>query len=282
MRGAPSSSSLLLFAASLCACTQTLDFDAVTGKRSSPSSDSPEGFSCAMQSPEPTFCDDFDGDRPAKKWSSVIVSPSDGKGVVESRDDEALSEPRSLVASVPGSFGSDVDYAASALSRTFAAFEGIPIRVRVSFDMRIEAFDATANAHVIAFQFLFGSADDYNQLVLNLESRKRSVAAQFTETVGPAFAQRGGDYENTPELGEWAHVELELDAKNPLGKANGAKNRLTLLVDDVKLFDDDLSFDLRGGTPRMELGIPWVDSKLAQESWRIRYDNVLVYVEPRS
>jgi hypothetical protein len=235
-----------------------------------------------MQSPVPTFCDDFDGDRPTKKWTSVIISPSDGAGVVESNEDEPLSEPRSLVASVPGSFDGDVDYAASALSRTFAAFEGIPIRVHVSFDMRIEQFDPLANAHVIAFQFLFGDADDYNQLVLNLESRKRSVTAQFTETVGTAFAQRAGEYENTPEAGEWAHVEFELDARNPLGKPSGGKNRVTLLVDDVKLFDDDLSFDLRGGKPRMELGIPWVDHKLAQAPWRIRYDNVLVYVEPRS
>ena len=278
MRGAPSSYALLLWAASLCACTQTLDFESVSGE----SRESPEAFSCAMQSPEPTFCDDFDGDRLTKKWSSVNVSPTEGKGVVEARDDDARSAPSSLVASVPGSFGSDVDYAASALSRTFAAFEGIPIRVHVSFDMRIEAFDSAANAHVIAFQFLFGGADDYNQLVLNLESRKRAVAAQFTETVGPAFAQRSGDYENTPEVGEWAHVEFELDARNPLGKPNGAKNRLTLRVDGVELFDDDLSFDLRGGTPRMELGIPWVDSKIAEEPWRIRYDNVLVYVEPRS
>lgn len=286
MSSAPSPTLRLLVAAlALPACTQTLDFDGVSTKQASVEegdSSSPEAFSCAMQSKAPTFCDDFDDRAPSKVWSRVLLSPSDGDGSIRANDDEALSEPNSLLATVQGSFDDDVHYAASALQRTFTAFEGQPIRVRVEFDLRVESFDPFTNAHVIAFQFLFGDPEgDYNALVLNLESRKTRIAAQFTETVGPKFDQRAGDYENTPDVDDWVHVEFELDAQNPEGRDNGGKNHVTMHVDDVKLFDNDLSFDLRGGPPRMELGIPWVDYNIATRPWRIRYDNVLVYVEPK-
>ena len=52
-------------------------------------------------------------------------------------------------------------------------------------------------------------------------------------------------------------------------------NSARLLVDGDVIYDAELSYDLYGLVPRMELGAPWVDTGLATEPWKIRYDNVL-------
>jgi hypothetical protein len=274
----------MLVAASCGACTQTLDFDSLSSGHAAirpvhdAGSISPEHTFTCMDEQDATFCDDFDTRAPDKTWTMVIVEPGNAGGYVKAEDnDDALSAPKSLLVSVPGKFDKGVSYAASALQRTFASYTGMHIRVNVAFDMRVEKFDSLAYARIIAFQFLYGDATSYNQLVYALESREDSIVSQFSESVGPAPKSRAGDFENLPDLDEWVHVEFELNVANP----EGGGNRVTLTVDDVKLFDNELELYLRGGEPRMELGIPWVDSSKATEPWRIRYDNVLVNIEQK-
>lgn len=242
----------------LAGCGQK-DFDELTTGR----------FSCSSLDPAPTFCDDFDSETSTDTWNRLEVLPS-GSGSVVVDSDAALSRPNSLLASVTGADRGV--YLRAAALKTFATYENTPIHVRISFDMMVEQIDPRMNARVIAFQFLFGDLQGYNQLVLNLESTGTEVNSQFSEALGPDPGTRVGDTKSVPNLNEWSHVEFELQVFNPQGSGNNA----TLSIDSVELFKQALSYDLRAGVPRMELGIPWVDTNQAAEAWQIRYDNVRV------
>ncbi len=261
----PAQVTLFTAATLLLGCTQSLDFDSVSNG-SNQSSNSK--FSCAALSPAPTFCDDFDGKPPLEVWSAVPISPAVGGGAVAGNNVFALSPPNSLLATTAGAAAGT--YVSSAAQQTFNAFEGKPMDAHISFDMMVETIDPTPGARIVAFQFLFGPLTQYNQLVINLSSTGTAVTSQFTENLGGAMqATTKGDTQHVPELKKWVHVTFDLEVFNPSGQGNNAK----VTVDSVTLFDTGLHYQLYRDQPRLEVGVPWVDTTVPTQPWGIRYDN---------
>lgn len=248
----------------LLGCTQTLDFDSVSNGASQDSAK----FSCATLTPAPTFCDDFDGKPPLEVWSKVAITPAGGGANVAGNSTFSLSPPNSLLATTGANPAGT--YVSSAAQKTFAGFEGKPMDAHISFDMLVENVDPTPGARVIAFQFLFGPSTQYNQLVINLTSTGTGVTSQFTDNLGGTMpATTSGDTQHVPEINQWVHVSFDLAVFNPSGQGNNAK----VTIDSVSLFDTGLHYALLRDQPRLELGVPWVDSTLATRGWAIRYDN---------
>jgi hypothetical protein len=268
----------LLWALSMAAgCSATIPFDDLSsGAAGDGDGDSPnEDFSCDDHKGA-AFCDDFDGESLVDKWGNPEIFPTEDQGVVESRSDGALSKPNAMVATMKGDFPADTDYAASFITKTFSTVEDRAFDAHVSFAIKVEDFDGHATARITAFQFLMGDEASYNQLVLNIVSQGTSIASVFSENLGgEREGTHEGDTESGPALQEWTQVEFDLHVKDPTGDGNTAK----LTVGGKVLFDNKLQQDLLGGVPRFELGIPWVNTELATDDWRIRYDNVLVEIE---
>jgi hypothetical protein len=259
---------LVLLALGLVACSspkidEDLGFDEL---------EAPADFSCANHAGA-IFCDDFDTSPLAAHWSGVEIIPS-GNGVVEARSDDARSEPNTLVASIGGSYDDDPTYAATLVRQSLASLAGEPYRARISFQLKVDEFDAAPRARVSVFQLLFGDLEDLSMLTLNLESTGGAVAAQFTES-NLAGGFSFGDLVPI-DSGEWVQVSLTLDITSP----NGGRNRVALTLDDRVVTDVELTHDLPDLAPRLELGLPWVDTTRATEPWQVRFDNVLVEVEP--
>lgn len=256
---------LLLASASLLGCTQTLDFDSVSNGTTQ---SSPSTFKCATLDPQPTFCDDFDGLPPLQVWSAVPISPATGGGRVSGDTLFSVSAPASLLATTAATAAGV--YVSSAAQKTFNDFEGKPVDVRIAFDMLVESMDPTPGARVVAFQFLFGPLAQYNQLVINLTSTGAGVSSQFTENLGGAMqGTTKGDTQQVPAVKKWVHVTFDLEVFNPSGQGNNAK----VTVDGVKLFDSGLHYPLYRDQPRLEIGVPWVDTTVTTQPWAIRYDN---------
>jgi hypothetical protein len=280
MRHLLAASRLLCAALPLLGCSASLDFDSVSsGNKPVVEPDLPDGgaeaFTCADYAEQVTFCDDFDGATPDLLWSDLFTFPEDGDAAIKSDSLDPLSGTTALVASVPGGFPIGEYVAATAL-KNFDGFDEVPFAGVISFDMKVDDFDPENKARISAFQFLFGNATKYNQLVLNLESRTTSIAFQFTENVGPVNEDWRSDFKLFPGTDTWVHVVFEIDVVAPTG---GSGNRVSLRVDDVTVFDGELHLDLLGTQPRMELGIPWVETERETQPWRVRYDNVLVVLE---
>ena len=276
----------LLLALCLPACTQTLDFDAVSKGSNGSSSYDPTKFSCAALSPPATFCDSFDSKAPADTWSAVLIAPPTGGGSVAGDSTSALTLPNSLLATVPAI--TTPGYTASIVQQTFGTFEGQAMDVHVAFDMKVELIDSRPSARILAFQFLFGlGTATYNQLVLNLASTGTNLTSVFTQNLGGATqGSVAGDIAHAPELNKWAHVTFDLAVFNPNGSANvaGQGNNAKVTIDGVTLFNAGLSFPLMLNQPRLELGIPGVDtsSGVGSQRWSVRFDNFQATLTPKN
>jgi hypothetical protein len=259
---------LLLFGSG---CTQTLDFDATSREAGSKAV-----FSCAKDGVGAAFCDDFEGRPLQESWTKIEFTPnSPGTITIDSLD--SLSPSHSMLASYVGRPAS-TDFTQLVARKEFPDYASANIFVVVEFDMKVEVVDTTSNARVSAFQFLFGNAAQYNQLVLNLESRTTEVSSEFTENFGkPGSNEYGtipGGIRDVPNLSQWSHVRFELE----VNQATGTNNTAKLFIDDLKLFDGALMYALFGLTPRFELGIPYVNVTNATSPWNIRFDNVLATI----
>jgi hypothetical protein len=264
-------------------CTSTLDFDAVSrgssnGDGDGDSSGDPNSFSCDAMSPAPTFCDDFDHGDVDEVWESVVIAPEgmDNVGVLKNDGNASVSGDRSLLAIMND--GIKGDYVAVAATQSFAEFEGKAFRATIDFEMRVEQIDNTPDHFATVFQFLLGADPSYSQLVLSLVSKGEDVSSRFRENISepcpPAGCTKDHPFKNVPNLSEWAHVSFVLEQDDP----GGSDNHVTVKVDDAVLFDGKLAFDLHKENPRIELGVPWIDGKGEDKSWRVRYDNVLVNI----
>jgi hypothetical protein len=160
---------------------------------------------------------------------------------------------------------------------SFPAYQSQPVGLRVSFALRVDQFDSTSSAKNTVFAFLFGSQSDFNQIVMNLVSTETAVSVQVAEnaqTLGSStsdYAQYG-PFVTKPAQDEWLQVAIDLDVVTPTGSGNNLRVRLN----DQTELDTKLQLPLKGGTPRMELGVGWVDSTKPTQAWKIRYDNFLV------
>lgn len=257
----------------LSACSLALDFDATSEQANEGAG---TGSYCAQHPvPPAVFCDDFDGQPLGVKWPNVEQT----NGSATTDGGAAVSGSSSLLSignAVPVNGGVRAVGTLSLPNLTSRA-----IGLRVSFKMRVDQFDATSGARNIAFAFLYGPQGDFNQIVLNLVSTESAVSVQVAENAqklgSPTsdYAQHG-PFITKPTPGQWLKVGVAIDIVNPVG----AGNKIRVTLDDKTELDTELQLPLKGETPRLELGVGWVDSSKATQPWAVRYDDFLVETAP--
>lgn len=245
------------------ACTLALDFDAASSEPSLGGS----GFCMKHAGPPAVFCDDFDVDALGTKWPAVEQK----NGSAKNDSGASTSAPNSLLSiASPVGVGGSVR-AAAVLN--LAKLKSTKVGLRISFNLRVEQFDATSGATNVAFAFLYGPLVDYNQVVLNLVSNESAASLRVVEyapvTAGYALH---GPFTTKPAVGQWMKVQIDIDIVNPVGSGNALRVRLN---DAVEL-DTQLQVPLKGDVPRLELGVSWVESLKATQTWAVRYDDFLV------
>lgn len=261
--------SLLVVATVLPGCSLALDFDAAS---SEPLAN--EGGFCAQHSgPTVAFCDDFDTLALGTAWPSVEQTNGSAKN-----DPAAFtSTPNSLLSVAnPVGVGGGVR---SVGIVTFPTLASRAVGLRISFMMRIDQFDPTSGAKNIVFDFLYGPLGDFNQIVVNLVSTETAVSIQVAENaqkVGEMTSMYApyGPFTAKPSIGQWVKVAIDVDIAEP--EVASAGNRMRVRLNDESLLDTQLQLALKGGTPRLELGVGWVDSSKPTQAWAVRYDDFLV------
>jgi hypothetical protein len=250
----------------LTSCSLALDFDKTA---SEPRTET--GFCQKHVGPPAVFCDDFDVDAFGSKWPAVEQT----NGTAKDDNMAFLSSPNSLLSlanAVPMGGG-----VRSVGSIGFPALKSTKVGLRISFSIRVDQFDATSGAKNIVFDFLYGPVNDFNQIVVNLVSTETAVSVQVAENaqkVGSPTSDYAphGPFTTKPALGQWMKVAIDLDILNPVGLGNNLRVRL----DDQVQLDTQLQVALKGDTPRIELGVGWVDSSKPTQAWAVRYDDFLV------
>ncbi|HEX2674013.1 MAG TPA: hypothetical protein VHM25_24220, partial [Polyangiaceae bacterium] len=251
------------------ACSLALDFDKTSEKAGQGVS---TGAFCAQhEQVTVAFCDDFDGPPLGTKWPSV----EQANGTVTNDAQAAVSGTSSLLSianAVPVGAG-----VRAVGTKSFANLNAQPVGLRISFKVRVDQFDATSGAKNTIFDFLYGPMGDYNQIVVNLVSTETAVSIQVAENAQKAGSATSdyalhGPFDTKPTIGQWMKVDLNLDITQPIGTGN----RLRVLLDDKQELDTTLQLPLKGDTPRVELGVGWVDSSKPTQSWAVRYDDFLV------
>lgn len=249
------------------ACSVALDFDATSAKPAAEAS----GFCRAHASPAAIFCDDFDEEPLGTRWQAV--EQSNGSAQNDSR--AALSPPSSLLCiAKPTTQGENVRAVGKV---AFPALTSAKVGLRVSFALRIDKYDQTSGAKNTVFDFSYGPAGEPNEIALNLVSTESAVTLQIAETsqqVGEGGAEYAphGSFSIVPRLGEWLNVAIAIDVNDPEGQGNA----LRVDIDGYEQLDTSLMLPLKGGTPRLELGLGWVDTSMPSQTWAVRYDDFLV------
>ncbi len=248
-------------------CSLALDFDA-TQAHSGPEA---SGFCRAHVAPPAVFCDDFDELALTTKWPTVEQE----NGSASNDGGAALSAPNSLLSiASPAAAGENVRALGGI---AFPRLASSRVGLRVSFALRVEQFDSTRDANSVVFDFLYGPPDDYNELVLALVSTETAVSLQVVEISEQVGEDEGryvqhGPFVTKPGLGRWMRVAIDVDINEVVGQGNAV--RVTL--DGHRELDTALELPLKGDTPRLELGVGWVDTAGPTQTWAVRYDDFLV------
>jgi len=249
-------------------CSLALDFDSTSKV---PPAAQPT-FCADHLTPPAIFCDDFDADPLVPKWSKVEEvngAAAHDAGASTSAPDSFLS-----VADPVGKTGR----VRSVATVNFTDLNSTKVGLRISFNLLVDQFDATVGAKTNIFDFVYGPTTDFNQVVLVLVSAGSAVSLMLAEnpqTVGDpnTLYHEYGPFPVRPTPEQWMKVAIDLDITNPLGTGNSV--RVTL--DDQLELDSKLVYPLKGETPRLELGVGWVDSDtMPTQTWAVRYDDFLV------
>jgi len=254
--------------AALSGCSLALDFDETS---SQPVVYEPT-FCVNHAGPPAVFCDDFDAGPLGAKWEKL----EQVNGSAANDSGAATSAPNSFLSVVsPVGMGGRVRSVGTVL---FPAISSTRVGLRISFNLRVDQFDATVGAENVIFDFLYGPINDFNQVQLKLVSTGSAVTialAEGSETVGsgkpPDYAEHGS-FKTKPLIGQWLNVQVDIDIGNPTGLGNTVRLRR----DGQAELDFPLDFPLKGDTPRIELGIGYVKSVEPTQTWAVRYDDFLV------
>ena len=249
-------------------CTLALDFDATSKE---PITHKPT-FCAAHLTPPAIFCDDFDAEPLETKWPKIEVM----NGAISNDSGASTSAPNSLlsVASPVGVTGG----VRAVSSVSFPDVTSTKVGLRISFNLRVDQFDSTVGAKTNVFDFIYGPVTDFNQVIVVLVSTGSAFSvllAENPQTVGSPnnLYHEYGPFPLRPALKEWTKVALDLDITNPFGSGNA----VTFSLDDQVQLDSPLLYPLKGETPRLELGVGWVDSEtMPTQTWAVRYDDFLV------
>lgn len=248
-------------------CSLALDFDSLGEKPIKR-----QTYCEAHDTPPAIFCDDFDADAIGTKWPKVEVM----NGEITNDKGPATSKPNALLSTAAPVGVTGRVRAVSGVS--FPDVNSTKIGLRISFNIRVDQFDTAIGAKANVFDFIYGPVTDFNQVALVLVSTGDTFSvllAENPQTVGEPNNKyhEYGPFTFKPTLGQWTNVALNLDITNPFGEGNTVR----LALDDELQLDTALLYPLKGETPRLELGVGWVDSELmATNTWEVRYDDFLV------
>lgn len=253
-------------------CSLALDFDSTIGQPASQPS-----FCASHVTPPAIFCDDFDAEPLGAQWPKVEAL----NGSTANDPGASTSSPNSLL-SVADPVGTSGRVRAVS-TVPFPDITSTKVGLRISFNLRVDQFDPTVAAKTNVFDFIYGPVNDFNQVMLVLVSTGDAFSVMLAEnpqTVGEdnKLYHEYGPFPITTGLQQWMRVAIDLDITNPFGMGNTVR---VALDDEVKL-DTPLLYALKGETPRLELGIGYVDSSMAPtQTWAVRYDDFLVEAVPR-
>jgi hypothetical protein len=261
-----------LLASAACAggCTQTLDFDSVSQGSQGPATQS--NGSCASRMPAPTFCDDFDYGALGDHWLDFEKVNGD----YQINSSVSISPPNSLFSSVNPIAATDEVRAV--VKTAFPQFAGTRGILDMSFDLYVDQVDTQQGARIIAFALLYGDTSKFYELVFNLNSTGSGASGIVTENTYPE-----GLYEEHGYLGathaKWVNVRIEVTVKNP----TGVGNPLGVYFDGQRSNSptDELKAPLIGGSPRIEVGVGWMDTTKGTGGWSVRYENVVINWTPQ-
>ncbi|HEX5657189.1 MAG TPA: hypothetical protein VFX59_08335 [Polyangiales bacterium] len=238
-------------------------------------------FSCKSLQPEPAFCDEFEQVGLLSRWDFHVVNPPSA-GVVDIDESSALSGKGSLLAVINANVTDACLDCAAFVGRTLEPLAG-PSRIRVDVDLRLEQIDSVLGRGITVFRFGFVDANgEVSAHVLDVVSTGANAVSYFTEYLSTDLASADGSSEAPePAINRWVHLRYQLDVNTPSGTGNSA----SLWLDTTEVFAGTLTHALLSNTPFVELGVPGLDSYTVDaanpnQSWRVRFDNFVVRVEP--
>jgi hypothetical protein len=252
-------------------------------------------FSCAQQTPAPDLCDDFESYDALNAWPArKIIDPLEPEpaGGIDLDNRAARAGQGSLLAvvnpAVPTCAGCDLSVCTE---WAFWELQGHQL-LTIEFDMSVEQVDPHPGRRSTVFRLVFGSPEiGFSRHMLQLRSTGSGTEAAFVEgnkeaqpagsTGIPASLERDHNWHPGPPA-DWVHVKYVLDAVN----SGGLGNSVQVHMGKVELTNRVLYYALRYREPFLELGLPFVyTSELVadetNESWRVRFDNLLVRREQR-
>jgi hypothetical protein len=216
------------------------------------------GRYCATVSPTPGFCDDFDDEGPFSRWTTSVIGA--GGSVVRDRA-AARSNPNSLLTTSAASTVSIPAY----LRRTSPSSVH---RVRVAYDMRVEARDPqTAYAEVGYIRF--GAGTRIHAFYIRL-------FASTSEFSSEAYLSDGGIPVKNVGLGNplssWTRVAVDYDLR--------AAPHVSVTLDGVLAGDTPLDPSLfTPAVADVDIGVGY-SGHPSSAGWQLRYDDVTVDFEP--
>ena len=218
------------------------------------------GRYCASLTTKPSFCDDFDDEGPFSNWSGSVIGP--GASILRDRA-ASRSAPNSLLATSPANPASIAAYLRLDSPTTVH-------RVRVAYDMRVDARDAlTAYAEVGYIRFGVTGGKQHAFYI-----RLRNDTSVATAFAAEAYLPDGGvpDYgvalSGNPQFSSWTRVAVDYDL--------GTSPHVSVTIDgavagsaalDPTLFTSDVA--------HVDIGIGYTGHP-SSAAWQLRYDNVTV------
>jgi hypothetical protein len=254
--------------------TSAADASGTDGGGASDASGGGSGY-CALLTPAPTFCDDFDETGAQGEWDQIVQATGCSVSVDTTMP---FAGSGSLLAQTPTSVMGDV-LEADALKQ-FMSFQGKAIKISASFEMNVETWDPSSSGQIIAFEIIFkNSPMTFNQIVMNLSSLgSGGVTAQIAENAqgadGGAAGYNSYPFASHPPTGMWTMVEVDLVVASPM---SATSNEVSVTVGGVpQLTQQALGVPLQGGSPYAHLGIGYVSAPGG--AWKVEYDNFVVDV----
>jgi hypothetical protein len=225
--------------------------------------------------PAPTFCDDFDIGMLSDKWTDFEKLNGD------------FEVNRLVYNTPPYSFQSKVDdittlpaaqqLVRSVVKTSFPMFTGTKAKLAMAFDVYIDTVDPKQGARITAFSLLYGDTKAFYQLTLNLASAGATASFIVTEYTYPNNFSTEHGVSAIPRA-KWTNVRVELTINDP----GGMGNDIAVYLADVRQNSptDQLKAPLIADTPRMELGIGYMNAMQGTGAWILRYDNFVANWAP--
>ncbi len=237
-------------------------------------SEAAAGSFCASVTPTPTFCNDFDESNAQGAWDQIFVDPGCAVTIDTTMP---FAGAGSMLAQTPTA---DAGVALEADGiKQFTAFQDKAIKISVSFEMNVLAFDPSGTGQIIAFEIIFkNSPQTYNQIVMNLNSlgAGAGVTAQIAENAtgpdGGASGYNSYPFNAHPPTNTWTKVDVDLVIPSPNAATS---NVISVTVDGTpQITQQALGLPLQGGSPYAHLGIGYVH--VPAGPWKVEYDNFVV------